>query len=131
VDMAGAFGDEISGLFGPFDTGDGVRVIHEILKTNIFQFVPGIQAVTVKVIKWHLGFIDMHQHKGRALHLLGVFEPKPSATPLMKVVFPLPRCPSRQRTVPGLSSRANPFANSIVSWAEHVVIVCFFIVVKT
>ena len=76
ADMPGSRGQELRRLLGPFDARDGMRVVHEILKTNIFQFLQGIQTITVKVIKRCLGLVDMHQDESRAFHLLRMFKPQ-------------------------------------------------------
>lgn len=76
VDVTGAFGDKISGLFGPLDAGDGLRVIYKINKTDILQFFKRIEAVAIEVIKRYFGFVDMHQDECRTLHLLRMLEPE-------------------------------------------------------
>ncbi len=64
-----------------FLSAAAIRVA-QILKTDIFQFLQRIQTITVKVIKRRLGFIDVHENKGRAFHLLRMLEPQTLREPL-------------------------------------------------
>jgi len=93
MDAASVSRDKIPRLFGPFNTGDGLRVVHKILETDIFQFLNGIQAVAVKMIKWDPGFIDMHQNKGRALDLIRVLEAQPFRKSFDEGRLPAPKLP--------------------------------------
>ena len=102
MDMAGIFGDKISGFFGPLNAGDGVQIVHEILETDILQLFHGIQAVTIKMIKGHFGFIDVHQDKGWAFHLLRMFKPQTFREPFDEGGLPASELPFETKNGAGL-----------------------------
>ncbi len=54
VDVASAFGNEVSGFFRPFATRDGIRVFYKILKTGILR--PFSPASCLPLRKRHLRF---------------------------------------------------------------------------
>ncbi len=93
VDMAGVDGQKRGGFLGPLDAGDGVRIVHKVLKSDIFQLFRRIKAITVKVIKRRFGLIDMHQNECGALHLLRMFEPEAFRKPFNESGLPAPELP--------------------------------------
>lgn len=106
MDMAGVGGDKISGFFGPFDAGDGLRVIDEIDEPDILELLQGVEPVTIKVIKGHLCFIDMHKHKRRAFYLFRIPQALAFGEPLDEGRLPAPKVPFQTQDRARLETRA-------------------------
>lgn len=107
MDMAGRRGNEIPCFLSPFHAGDRMRIVHEILKTDILQFFDGIKAIAIKVVKRRLGFVDMHQNKSRALHLPRAFQPQAFGKPFDERRFPAPELSFKAEDHPGFKLRGN------------------------
>ena len=101
MDMAGVGRDEMFGFFGPLDTGDRGNIIHKILEPDILKFFRGIQPVAIEMIKQHLGLINMHQDKGRAFHLVRMFEPQTFRETFYESGLPAPKLPFETKHCPG------------------------------
>ena len=108
MDMVSVRRNKIPRFFGPFDTGNRLGIIHEIFKTDIFQFLNGIQTITIEVVKRDLRFVDMHKNKSRALNPLGIPEPQPSGKSFDKGRLPAPELSFQAKNSSRLKLPRNP-----------------------